>query len=318
MEFTGNSMKNEPVKPRRHKRRPISEFTSHFEHIFLVLLHGDKNHNRVFGELFRTGFKNKRDVLDSIDHLKKSGLVRINRTPFHKQERLIALTESGIKTAKLIDSVQDYNESLSKLHERAKENFDRPIKGKNVIDEKMRRRILKEKGWTSEEIEQYFEDNFKPYGIKKLLNQSPRFVINILIFKYALLTELNPNETAKSIIQNIVIKLIGDVMKKFQASRYPEINNNHGIFEMITDETLNYCLAVSKLDAFAYTFMNNEVENLMRSFLFILDPSKESVVDLVEGRFMKGELKRQTYQRYKDNWLKIMLPLFYEFINKSN
>ena len=128
-------------------------------------------------------------------------------------------------------------------------------------DKEILRIILKERGYSPDEIKHSLEDIYETsLGIRKLLILSPRFLINLLAFKYGMLLKFEPNQPAKLIIQNTLIDSITEVMKKIRVTHAD-----------ITDEVLRYLDGISKLGAFDFESLNQQVFDVMHSIFLVLD-----------------------------------------------
>ena len=160
-------------------------------------------------------------------------------------------------------------------------------------DKEILRIILKERGHTPDEIEHSLEDVYETNpGIRKLLNQSPRFVINLLAFKYDTLLKFEPNQPAKLIIQNTLIDSIIEVLKKIRVTH-----------ANITDEVINLLIGISQLGGFDIESMKQPVYEVLRSIVLVSDPPKEQIREFIESQSMNGERKRQTTHPYNRIWL---------------
>ena len=86
-----------------------------------------------------------------------------------------------------------------------------------------------------------------------------------MVFKYDTLLKFEPNQPAKLIIQNTLIDSITDVLKKIRVTH-----------ANITDEVINLLIGISQLGGFDFESMNQQLYEVMRSILLVLDPPKRT------------------------------------------
>ena len=79
-----------------------------------------------------------------------------------------------------------------------------------------------------------------------------------------------------AIIQKIMIDLITDVVSFIQIPPFPkEITELDQISDLAATEAVSHTLSVMEGDGFAYSFMNKEVFDALRSIFVIANPRKE-------------------------------------------
>ena len=268
------------------------------------------------GKVIEQTSSDRSHVIKAIEHLKKAKMVTKEEDPNHKQRLFVKPTSLALELRKVMNGMQEYNKWYSVLDQELKKRFQTSFaknKGTGDVeilthDKETLRIILKERGYAPDEIERSLEDVYETsLGIRKLLNQSPRFVINLLVFKYDTLLKFEPNQPAKLIIQNTLIDSITEVLKKIRVTH-----------ANITDEVINLLIGISQLGGFDFESMNQQVYEVMRSILLVLDPPKEQIKKLIESESMKGERKRQATHPYNRIWLGPVLSLFNEIINSPN
>jgi len=309
MEFVSNGMKYKPPRHKRHKSRSISYLIPHCKHILVSLLESNNNVNGLFRILQQTGFNYKRDVLDSIDYLEKAQFIRKNRTE-NSMKILISLTDPGMKISKLIVNVDKYIQSYSKLDDSMVTRFEYPYiraerRGNRetlIYDPEILPTVLAQRGWTDEEIDQFLGDECRPSGgLLNLTLGSPRIVINILLHKYLLLLELELNEIAKTITQKITIDLITELLAHlYIPTRDKEFTDLDNIVDAATDEALGLMYDVVHSQGLLYSFMNNDVFDVLNSVFSIVEPRKRYLKDQLDTEIVSQRYNRNKLQSDPD------------------
>ena len=225
------------------------------------------------GKVIEQTSSDRSHVIEAIEYLKKAKMVTKEEDPTHKQRLFVKPTSLALELRKVMNGIQEYNKTYPVLDHELKKRIQTSFaKNKQVPgdveilthDKEILRIILKERGHIPEKIEDSLENVYETNpGIRKLLNQSPRFVINLLAFRYDTLLKFEPNQPAKLIIQNTLIDSITEVLKKIRVTH-----------ANITDEVINLLIGISQLGGFDFESMNQQVYEVMRSILLVLDPPK--------------------------------------------
>jgi DNA-binding HxlR family transcriptional regulator len=317
MEFASNDMKYKPLKRKRHKSRPIRDLMPHSKHILVSLLEGSNNVNGLFRKLQQTGFTYKRDVLDSIGYLEQGQLIIKNNSPQHSMKIITSLTNLGKNIAVLIVNVEKYTRSLSRLHEAALHNFDISFLNDLTNVDELRKgiceerklptvlskvdRVLKNKGWSEDERMRFAYDKFTiPQGIAYILEQSPKDIFNILLYKYQLLLLLNANEIAKAVIQDIIIDLITQILQYVDVKRLQETSQTDGILDHISELVLDHTVVVSSMGGLMYQFMNKYVMEVFDSMFSVVEPRSEFIKRRIDTQIKWT--KNRVSTKYDETW----------------
>jgi len=282
-------MNYKPVNRRYHKARSQESLLPHFKRILTTLLGGSENVNGLFRKIDQTGFKNKRDLIDAIEILSRSALINKEKTLGNSIKMTITLTETGNLLAKLITSIETYVKAWKQLENGLAQKFNAPelegdaltpIKSLSELRKRLER-ILKERGWTNEEVELLVHDNYKPsFGLLYLLEQSPAVAINILLRKYFLFLEMKVNEMAKRLISKIIIDLIATILQTFRLTVDEETNKIDRLRDQACDLVMDHITQVTFQGGFMYRFMNKEVTQVLDSMFTLAEPRKQYIKKL--------------------------------------
>jgi hypothetical protein len=308
-------MKYKPPKRKRHVARPIVDLIPHSKHILLTLLEKNNNVNAIFRNLEQTGFNYKRDVLDSIEYLEKAKLI-IKRAMEGSIKIEVSLTDIGSTVAKLIVNIEKYLKARSHLQKAVTEKFDLPYLKQGVtrytrdttIEPEQLVPILQNAGWNAQEINRFGYDNcVPPKGIDDLLYGSPMVIINLVLHKYVLLSQLVQNEIGRSIIQKIIIDLITELLQllKFQRNANEE-SESEQILEHISTAALYYNIGVISFGAFMYRFMNDQVTEVLDSIFSIAETRKDHIEkrlnDVIQFERKKTKDIHEEAKKHPERW----------------
>lgn len=134
--------------------------------------------NAIYKKLVALVFsRNKYPIINIIDYLEQSGLLMTTMRGVQKEIK--TLTRLGYKFVKLVNDLDEYVKSCSDLQDAIKRDFDLD----NYIGNKEQRSILRSKGWTQDEIDEY--DNLLLCS-KHLTSDliSPYEVIDVMFIRY--------------------------------------------------------------------------------------------------------------------------------------
>jgi hypothetical protein len=333
--FASNGVKYKPPKRKRHVSRSITYLIPHSKHILLVLLKKNNNVNGVFRSLEQTGFKYKRDVLDCMDYMEKAKLIT-KQTTKNSMKMEVSLTALGNKTATVITNTKKYISSRSKLEQSVADKLSvthmseikaAQIKGCKIFDQVVQHNmlvypgsILKNRGWGDDEILRFAYDGLLPtLGIRHLINKSPNFVISILLDKYRMLLELEPNDLARTIIQKIIIDLITELMEYVHSDPhfYHGRSEQERIVDQMTGQAMRFTDRVTADGGFRYKFMTEEVTEVLDSIFSIIETRGELIQKRID-KWIESEKHKPRYEliSYLHDKKTDSLP-FYEKIVKK-
>ena len=317
MEFASNGMKYKPFNRKRHKPRPITDLVPHSKHILINLLEGSNNVNAIFRKLQQTGLSYKRDVLDCICYLEQGKLIVKSNSPRHSTKKIMSLTDMGKNIAQLIVNTEKYIQSLSELHKAIIREFDisflndltnpnelrKGICEKNKLHTILKKsdRMLEKKGWTQDERIRFAYDNFNvPHGITYVLDESPKQIFNILLYKYQILLQFSGNDVTKKLIQKVVIDLITDLLHYVHVKHLRETEDVEGVIDFTTEMVLDHTVGVSHIGAFMYHFMNKYVMELFDSMFSVVEPRRGFIGKRIDTQI--DWTRKTAKKKYDQTW----------------
>lgn len=163
--------------------------------------------NKVF-DLCRnkTGFKNKKDITDAIDILRKNAI--ITKSKVTKQKEMIEFLPLGKELTKLIDDIENHKTAYSQLKKQIKEHFDISQDNVTMLSTSQLRHRLGQKGWKSDELDKYYEWLEEVFHLEYY---SYFAIFSALIARYAsIIFRYNPDALAKDILNKLVIDALRD------------------------------------------------------------------------------------------------------------
>ncbi|MGD9533437.1 MAG: hypothetical protein AB7V56_06680 [Candidatus Nitrosocosmicus sp.] len=256
-------------------------------------------------QIIWTGSGHKSNSLDAIQTLIDAGLALMEREG--KQKMNITLTPSGKQLCKIISSIDKYNTSFSKFHDRLIDNIfcipdyilmsleiDDLSKsqkdGPNLYEEVENARLkLISKGWKNKEVKYYNEFRFT---LLLLYNIFDKNFIYLIIYRFAKLKQQHDQNESQTIVRNIVIKglimesienkidyLISNQEQVFLGRSYvkhvdPTITRG-GIMLESMGSILQYYVDIQDTisQGLIAPMMKNEVSRMILCYLDLLEPS---------------------------------------------
>jgi hypothetical protein len=141
LEFFRSVLKTKPLSYYIHILRLISSLSPH-----------ERYANKVFDlSRYKTGFKNKKDIMDTIGFLKESGIITLSKV--NKQKKMIDFLPLGKEIIKLIDDIGNHKKAYSQLKKDIQEHFDIPQRNVTKLSASQRRHVLQQRGWKSDDAE---------------------------------------------------------------------------------------------------------------------------------------------------------------------
>jgi DNA-binding PadR family transcriptional regulator len=204
--------------------------------LFLLGFHAQNsktglNVNTIYKKLVKekTISKYKKSLIDALKYLETAKLIQ--PTLSGKQKKIMSLTPLGHEFVKLVPDIDKYVKSCSELEELIKHLVD--IGNQN--DKKVQRSILRNDGWTNEEIDE--SERIIESAEQLGLLISPNQIITVLLNRYiSILSKINDNESAKTILYQIMMEKIIDLISK-TAAKVTETDS----YRVLTYEKNYFC-----------------------------------------------------------------------------
>jgi hypothetical protein len=236
--------------------------------------------NAIYKKLVALGFsRNKYPIINIIDYLEQSGLLMTTMRGVQKEIK--TLTRLGYEFVKLVNDLDEYVKSCSDLQDAIKRDFDMD----NYIGNKEQRSILRSKGWTQEEIDEY--DNLLLCS-KHLTSDliSPYEVIDVMFIRYvSVLSKIHGNENAKTILNRIMMDKINDQLSKV------EDNKSITLAQLIREKVLGFSgFMIAEYSCSRFT--DTKVSNLISSLMGLLCTKDDGDLSSTELRFIANFLNR--------------------------
>jgi DNA-binding MarR family transcriptional regulator len=227
-------------------------------HVLLLLLTADLYVNEIISKSRLYKAHVRRDIAT----LTKAQLITERGDPDHLSKKVKLLTPLGRELAKLKDGVCKFQKAYNSLQRIVKSINDLTRKDPKVI-----KKLLKDKKWTDEEIENYKDSADNVLSID---GYTLRLFSDALIARYVtIMSGFNPNRHAKSVLVKIVTDALSEHLLSRANLRAQGVAGDQ-IFEDINPGTFDM------MDTFDLTnkFANNEIKDLFKSAFVILGPPK--------------------------------------------
>jgi hypothetical protein len=225
---------------------------------------GGLNVNAIYRELVARKFsRNKKLVLEAIDHLEKGKLLEtINYRATNrrvKQKKTKILTILGYELLELNEDLDNYIKSCSKLQEAIKQVLDI----KKYANEKIQRNVLRSRGWEPSEIYniEYF---FRTYeDLENLI--SPFQIINTMLIRYILvLQKISNNVYSKFILDYIIMENINRHLSNTVITSMYDTNSK------LVGDKVNLVTDLMQR-GFIHRFTDKQLEYVLLSMFDVLD-----------------------------------------------
>jgi DNA-binding HxlR family transcriptional regulator len=269
------------------------------------------NVNKIYRQ---TGLSFKQAVTQAIKELEKDGLVTRIKNKTHTQMEYIQLTELGRELADIAMSFEQYKKSLVELVNKESEQFDIP----KSINQDSLKSMLKNRGWSEEEIFWYEESES---GVSYVMFTCDGDIIDILLKRYALrLYKFNISTIARAIMDSVLIDAtrlrLSYVLENIEYYRSKGIQP----YTEIADQEL------SNIAGITYSFprvIYEQVKNALISYLLLLKPPKELIIDKIQKVKEKMESAEEyTREQAKEErrWyvghFRCLLDAYQEYLTK--
>lgn len=280
-------------KPVSHKLKRPHQIVNHAKHILPILLDGGKGSNEIFLKGQQTGLTSyKKDVLNTIKTLQQAELIDEIPDPKHSQKRIKQLTPLGRGLTELMQNIESYNESYSKLSSAIIKNFS--FDWSKIKDDSVLRNILRGRGWAEDDISHFINAGKQERtGVHDFASISPWSVLRILLAKYSVfIFDYKPNQKAKFIIDKIIIELMAEQLFSIldNVTNIRRQSMLHDIINYIVGNIEHQIFGLGRLFK-GYRFMDEHIENVILATFSILGPDREFIkreIDSLEFNIMKG------------------------------
>lgn len=248
--------------------------------ILRLLLHNSINVNSIIKQTS----SDRSYVSKVIKTLQKEDIIEETKSPTHKQKKIKQLTRVGRELAETIDSVDQYNEWYNKLRKKRKEIFDRPYFRHS---EDVLRRILRNKGWTEEQINSF---NNCASGVSLLEYVSAGYIKDALVFKYAsILQDHNLHNTGKAILNKIIMDIISNqltvLLDDLEGEDPSPILRNvykDGKGDSRTDIILYFPEKMAEYSVLNNSSINKEAKEVLRSIFSLFELGSDDIAKPIE------------------------------------
>jgi hypothetical protein len=227
----------------------------------------------------KTGSKDKQRIINYIRDLGRAKIIETKSSPAHSQKEIKNLTDLGWELARLSHNLELYVDSCSEVRRTLKEEiYVAPEAKKEVRD-----RILRDMGWSSEELNSFLRLQLEAEVKGKIA--SPTEVINIILTKYITMLykfKLKENNIGKLILDKIVMNAIytqfsieADIV-----SHRKQLNKGRIIdpsIDIISDTVYNCLRKLSMNNPFDNRFISSKVKQVLKSTLLLLDVPNEVI-----------------------------------------
>lgn len=239
----------------------------------------------------KTGSKDKPLTIDSIKYLERAKLIETKKTHY-KQITPKILTKLGREFVEFIDSVERYNESYQRLKHQIGIKYE-ILKDTN---EKVRRNMLRMKGWPEERIKNYPKELEAVHQFRILI--SPDYITNVILSRYtSLLSELyiNNNSNATHILNRILTDMLSDQFKLIvnDVEGYSNSKSIVGLkedehdkltfYDVVRDKFQEIEMTMEDQESLKNTFIYEQAQDVLLSILKISKPPMGYVDEAVYG-----------------------------------
>jgi hypothetical protein len=208
----------------------------------------------------------------------------------HQQRYVVSLTPLGKELAELIVDLEGYKNSYIALRNAIDKNFQIPKqKGGKAL-----RSILRNNGWNEQELE-WFSHYYEMIGL--LLANADDILHKVLTKRYALmLREFGKiSEIAKAIVNKIIIDgrifqisfILRDIENDYSSPSMTERRADQvkaeyvDTYTFINQDVLDHFDESVAQDYYPKVILH-EAKNMLLSFLFILKPPRELVLEYIQ------------------------------------
>jgi hypothetical protein len=233
--------------------------------------------NAIFNELVANNriAKNKNRVIEALNDLKQSGL--IETTMSGKQKEIKKLKPLGYEFVKLTIDIDKHVNTCSELLNLI---LDILVVEK-YSDEKVQRSMLQQRGWFSEEIDEREMIFQTAKSLEYLV--SPYEIMSVVLTRYiSILSRIKNNETAKIILNQIMMERINDLLsntiikKGDKELKWPEDGYKY-LINQKTDKVADH------FDNHYYynRFTDMKVVDMLKSLMDVLDVRDYDIARLI-------------------------------------
>ena len=176
---------------------------------YLQILHILERENQtgigVNGIIKKTGSTDKQRIINYMRDLEREEIIETKSSSTHQQTKIKRLTNLGWELVRLSHNLERFTDACSQLRHVMKEQLSIPP----GVNNNTRNSILRNRGWTSEEISNYDKicqriDLAEDVG-------SPSEVVNMILTKYILMLHkfrLRQNSIGKLILDKIIMDTV--------------------------------------------------------------------------------------------------------------
>jgi hypothetical protein len=285
MEIKGNKKK--------HVRKTFVDVMTHSELILDLLLQRESiGSNQIFEELMalkQTGLNYKWDTLDAIFYLEKCKIIIKKQDPNHSQRSLIELTDYGKDIAILRNDAIKICALLRKMRDTQRvqlQNVDTKLNN----EDRQLENLLKKRQLRLKALRQ-IQNSKDPYNIKNdLLDDLPRHMILVLIFKYTMILGEMTDNLAGDFVKRIVTALVIELIELICQSTVADTNIQHlkRLSNQLTEKTIKKIAGYISDGVLGFVPIQKEVEELLLSSLLVLRPDKQLIKPYTSYEGMKG------------------------------
>ncbi len=216
-------------------------------------------------------------VIKTIKFLKKNGIVIEAKNLNHKEMKMIQLTTLGKEITWFLKSTEKYTSCFGNLILKINENF-----GYDIHTFPNRRAELKSKSWTESELGNY---DYCRNRLQKFALQSVFIYINALLARYSkLIAKQRHNPVAMDLLTNIfstsLIAHFTTNVPQFLSIINPSNDNNKNdvldrLLTRLNRPVIENIIHYSKLSKISNRFIEREVEEVVNSVRYVIDPSTD-------------------------------------------
>ena len=263
---------------------PVHKLLNHYLRILVLLRNGKKiGVNDIFKAIMkidRPNFSHKTHTIDAIRNLKAGYLVKQSKEVYSKRKKskkkrrrtqklVTQLTECGEEISNLIQAIEYYEASFSKLRNSVDRYFNI---GTNCEKPLLVSHRLKERGWKDDDIKNFPIWLEEVYQIQYL---SPLVIIETLIARYfSIVHKFNVKGLAKGILTTLVV----DTLRHYLLETLPSDQQKGLIYNKILDQltgrTITYFLNYTPPEH-KNKFIQLESVEMVKALHSILNPSKD-------------------------------------------
>lgn len=265
-----------------NKDRLISTFIT----ILRLLLHKKLHYNGIIRQTSR----DRTHVDIAIKALERGKLVmeykiskqERKRRKIHSQAKILQITDLGRELIDMLDSLEQYKRAYFELKKPVDKYFS---KWRRQQPNSIRDNILREKGFTDDDLELYNESYS---GAIVALEALVKEMLEVIITRCASrLYRFNITDIAEDILNNIItnavtfrVSLLSKGIKSYEYIPFSkeELNvKEHGGGSYVDPLDIQNLIMKMPMQYYFPSVMLNEVKNAILSYLSLLKPSKEII-----------------------------------------